>query len=182
MNFVNKLILYVKNMEKTNMGEWIDNGDAFWIYDLNKFANCLRPYLLNSFKKQLCNYNITRNYLSGKNGLIISHVNFKSSNYLEATTASFQRQPRPRESRKKRKRSKLNSLVKSVYEDFIHDNIRLNPNYIIPINDIPDNSDDDYTCESLCGSLCESRCGSPFTENAKIFDNVITDNVIIDYY
>jgi len=40
-----------------HVGKWIDGGTKFYVYDINTFRNIIKPYSLNTFKRQLHYYN-----------------------------------------------------------------------------------------------------------------------------
>lgn len=76
MKFLERLELIVNSCTDLNLGEWKKNGTAFHIPNLIDFENNIRPYSIDTLKRQLNYYKFNIDYTDG---MMFSHNNFSEN-------------------------------------------------------------------------------------------------------
>ena len=59
LKFLDRLDDIIKKCIKSKLGEWIINGTEFIIYDVNKLSKLIKPYSINTLKRQLNYYDFS---------------------------------------------------------------------------------------------------------------------------
>jgi len=65
MRFLDRLREIIDMCISSNLGKWKQNGTVFFIYDVSIFEKCIKPYVLNTFKRQLNLYHFTATKICG---------------------------------------------------------------------------------------------------------------------
>jgi regulator of replication initiation timing len=108
MRFLERLENLVEECIALNLGNWIQNGTIFHIYDIKDFEKNIKPaYSLNTLKRQLNYYDFT---LSFSNGLTFQHPNFTKYKKEDIQRNVKKRAIDNKQRREQRKKIKLCNL------------------------------------------------------------------------